>query len=125
MKRIQAPCSHCFANTRHRILRSFEHAIPRTWWPEDRDLFLETEASDEVEWRPDTFEIIECAGCGRVSFAHRYIDLGYSEDAPHAFFVERADYYPFPVLRRRPPWIAEPVLGPVPLELRGLFNEIY
>lgn len=96
-----------------------------SWWPEDRELLLEVQPG-EIEWRPDTFEVIECAGCGRVSFAHRYVDLGWSEDEHDAVFVERADYYPFPVSRRRPPWIAESRLfGPVPFELRGLFNEIY
>ena len=61
MKKIQAPCSDCFASTFHNILRSVEHEIPRSWWPEDRELLLESQPGD-IDWRPDTFEIIECAG---------------------------------------------------------------
>jgi hypothetical protein len=93
----KAPCSNCRTKTSHNVLHV------------ERRIFDET------------FELIECAGCGRISFAHTYLVTRDSAE-------ERwTDYYPSPVSRPQPWWLAELRLsGPnIDYDLRSLFAEIY
>jgi hypothetical protein len=80
----------------------------------------------------DTYQIIECAGCGRVSFAHSHPNPGFlgSEDPDDkwAHFAYYVDYYPSPVLRKKPQWLERVFCGPgsdIPSNLREMFSEVY
>lgn len=123
MKKIQASCSRCQTETCHTVLRSVEREIPRSWWPEDRELLFEPEPGS-VDWKPDSFELIECAGCKTVSFAHRYIEMVWSYEWNDTVLEEHVEYYPSspPFEREKPPWIGNPC---IPSELRNLLDEIY
>jgi hypothetical protein len=99
----KAPCSNCRAKTSHNVLQ------------------VERRTFDE------TFELIECAGCGRVSFAHSYL---VSSGSGGEWLEERwTDYYPSPKSRPQPWWLGELRLsGPlinIDYGLRGLLAEIY
>jgi hypothetical protein len=127
-KTTTAPCSSCLKTTFHNILHSEEREIPRGWWPEDRQLLLETEPG-EPDWKPDSFELIECAGCGRISHAHRYMDLVLSSHEPEVVLGELVDYYPSPVARQKPAWLLRRVMVDgipgVPGDIASLFDEVY
>jgi hypothetical protein len=139
VQRVEAPCSNCLTSTFHKVLHSEEREIPRDWWPEDQELVY-----SDPDWKPDTFQLIECSGCGRLSFAHKYMEFEYTDDGgmrgdKEGPLFEVIDYYPSPVSRRKPAWLtAQPkpvtlfadVTGfieatGVPVDLRELLNEIY
>jgi hypothetical protein len=118
MATTTAPCSKCLGDTLHQILRSYE-----------------VKHSDEVEYSEagtfedkDTYEIIKCAGCGRVSFAHLTPNPGFGveglEDEEPYYFT----YYPHPVSRKPPSWTDRTFSlfnTAMPPELSELGREIY
>ena len=88
---ILAPCSQCLHKTKHNVL----HSVQRTHYEDD--------GRDGIELH----QIIECAGGGVISFAHRWI-AEEREDGPP---VPAEKYYPSPVSRRKPPWFSSWYLG--------------
>jgi hypothetical protein len=109
-KEINAPCSDCFQKTRHTILH---------------EKIGTKEYGDEV-WREDSYCLLECGGCGRISMAHFWRWSETPED-----FEER--YYPPPVSRKPPQWLkkwladADSDEGPTGTRrfMGGLLQEIY
>jgi hypothetical protein len=81
-KEMNAPCSDCFKNTRHTIL----HEKIGTKW-----------VVDEV-YRDDSYRLLECGGCGRISMVHLWRWSETPEDV-------EARYYPPPVSRKPPQWL--------------------
>jgi len=89
---ILASCSQCLHQTKHNVL----YSVQKTRYEDD-------EGEDSVELH----QIIECAGCGVISFAHRWI-AEEREDGPP---VPADEYYPSPASRRKPPWFSWWALG--------------
>jgi hypothetical protein len=95
----KAPCSNCLTWTSQKILHTEER---------------EFNEADEV------FQLIECAGCGRISMARTW-----------QFDDERygTEYYPSPVSRAQPWWVgAVRLTGPrvdMDHDSRDLFSEVY
>jgi Domain of unknown function (DUF4145) len=117
METIKAPCSNCLTGTSHNILHSLERDV-------------EGMVDDDGTCAVELFQLIECAGCGRISFAHSTPNPGFDEqsDDEHARDEYYVDYYPSPVSRKKPRW-AEPkfvFLGSgLTYELSKLLSEIY
>jgi hypothetical protein len=69
----------------------------------------------------DSYELIECGGCGRISLRHAWtwLDDGKME----------VRYFPSPMSRRQPDWSLNLILGfeggPEEEQLGNLFGEIY
>lgn len=96
MGKITAPCSRCLTRTFQVVLHS-----------EDRK-----DAWDDDE----KYEVLECSGCGRVSFARRLLMFDHDEDKQ----IEEVDYFPAPVSRGLPAWVMK-----LPADLEDLVLEIY
>lgn len=127
MSTFQAPCANCRTETSHRVLKS--HVVLHS---EEVD---HDSVSGETWEDKDTYQIIECAGCGRISFAHSTPNPGFgaSDDlddewARVAYYV---DYYPSPVSREKPQWLETLRIAfgapgsDIPNNLREMFLEVY
>lgn len=97
----QAPCSSCLRITTHRVL--FEKA----WTDEDwlQDQFTES------------FALLECAGCHRISMRHavKYLDDRSS----------RNSYFPPPTSRQRPAWLLRLGMARSDETISELLDEVY
>ncbi len=78
----------------------------------------------------EVHQLIECAGCGAISMAHRW----FGEVSPNGPPKPEDEYYPSPVSRRKPSWLPSwglrlalwPEQGDTThLFLSELFDEIY
>lgn len=128
MDKTRAPCANCRTETLHRVLRSHEvfHSAEVEHDP----------VSDETQEDKDTYEIIQCAGCGRVSFAHStpYPGFGADDDAEWARIPYDVSYYPSPTSREKPQWLkldegffhfSGVTRAGVPSDLAAMLAEVY
>lgn len=96
MGKIKAPCSHCLRWTFQVVLHSEDR---KDAWDDDQK-----------------FEVLECSGCGTVSFARRVLMFDDDENKQ----IEEVDYFPTPVSRGMPGWVIK-----LPADLEELAREIY
>jgi Domain of unknown function (DUF4145) len=93
-------CNQCLRRTRHQILASEARG-------ENDDGF---ETSDE-------YQLIECKGCGNISYRTRHWNSDMvGIDGPYY----RDEYYPPPVSRKVPEWLRE-----LPLDIQSVLGEVY
>jgi len=96
----RAPCRNCLRETNHEVVAT-------------RVQKDETEISTgQLIWWKDTYEMLQCAGCGAASLRHTHF---FSED-PESDVA----YYPPPVSRPPPMW-----RGKLPPHVRSLLQEVY
>jgi hypothetical protein len=93
----RAPCRECHGETKHLVLckREVDGEDKENGW----------------QWR-DTYEFLECGGCGKVSLCHTF---DFSEEPEPT-----VRHYPPPVSRRKPSWHRD-----LPYDLMSLLSEVY
>jgi hypothetical protein len=114
INKTMAPCSQCLRQTTHHIL----HLVEKKHYHDEED------NGEDVE----VHQLIECAGCGAISMAHRW----FGHESPNGPPKPEDEYYPSPVSRRKPSpsWALRLALWPeqrdkTNLFLLELFDEIY
>jgi len=98
--RVQAPCSSCVRKTSHDVL------------------FKIRQGDDEEEETIDVYELLRCRGCSTISMASHHFWKS-DESVAHR-------YYPSPISRKEPDWIALLALGDKKeVDLNRLLKEVY
>lgn len=96
-------CNKCSRTTKHRILCS-------------------TSLNGEVDilsWT-NTYQVLECGGCGNVMFRKRFWLSKYQDYDPEAKPVYKDTYFPPPLFREKPKWFEN--LGET---LSAVIEEVY
>jgi hypothetical protein len=72
-----------------------------------------------VDWA-DIYQVLECAGCGHVTFRKRFWFSPWQEETPYTGPVFEDTYFPPPSFRRKPTWFDE-----LDETLRNVLEEVY
>ena len=90
----KAHCNNCAGKRKHFII--YSHHV------EFHDQFADHPSA--VEHRFDDYDLLQCAGCDRISFRHTHESS--QEPDEHGNIVPTVSYYPPATFRRRPKWLS-------------------
>ncbi|MFQ5806721.1 MAG: DUF4145 domain-containing protein [Phycisphaerae bacterium] len=130
---VKHQCNECLRETKHRVRASYSVKLDwndgeaeRDGWESYVDFWRSDEETGEdvpCRKRADTYEVLECCGCGTVSFLHRQTYEPFGDEAK-----ANADCESISGRTRYPPakrWAEPRWIRKCPESIQSLLKEIY